>query len=180
MQVDRGGVQALAEWCRHLQLSRSILTQNIANVHTAKSADGTPYRRQFVLVDEQGQSQVGTDRGDYNWVYDPTNPNAVQEGEHKGYVAMPNVNEAVERAGLEQLDQQLREYHQALKEISHMVDPGGRELLDPQVSEEPAPVVPPDRQGVSFESILNLVSDQPDQALPAEPTAQERLGAVAE
>ena len=33
-----------------------------------------------------------SDNSDFNWVYDPTNPNAAQDGDHKGYVAMPNVN----------------------------------------------------------------------------------------
>jgi len=180
IQANAGGVQALAEWCRHLQFSRDILTQNIANVHTAKTADGTPYRRQFVQVDAQGQTQVCIDQDDYNWLYDPTNPNAVQEGDHMGYVAMPNVNEASERACLEQVDQQIREYHQALKELSQMVDPNGRMHLDPLVSERP--LLPVSQElvgesaktgGVAFESILNSVSDQPDQTLPAQPATQE-------
>ena len=180
IQANGGGVQALAEWCRHLQLSRAIVSENIANVHTLKTAEGIPYRRQFVRVDEQGQSQIGTDQGDYNWVCDPTSPDAVQEGDHKGYVAMPNVNEQYERESLEQIDQQFREYHQALKELSQTVDPHGRMMLDPRVSEEPVPEgekVKPVGQGVCFESILNSLSDQ---SLPAQPAARERLCAVTE
>ena len=179
LQADAGGVQALAEWCGHLELSRSIVSQNIANAHTTKTAEGTPYRRQFVLVNEQGQSQVGADQGDYNWVYDPTNPNAVQAGDHQGYVATPNVDEPHERACLEHVEQQLREYRQALKELSQKVDPYGRMHLDPRVSEQPDEVTPAP-QAVSFESLMNSLSDQPHQALPAQPAAQESLGAIAE
>ena len=46
-----------------------------------------------------GQTAVGVevtgvqaDNSDFRWVYDPSNPKAQKEGEHKGYVAMPNVN----------------------------------------------------------------------------------------
>lgn len=184
IQATRGGVQALAEWCRHLELSRSILSQNIANARTTKTADGTPYRRQFVLVDGQGQTQLGVDQGDYNWVYDPSNPNAVQEGDHQGYVAMPDVNEIQERACLDRAEQQLREYRQALKRLSDMVDPHGRMHLDPLVSEPAAPPedgeLSPASNRVSFESLMNSMSDQPHQALPAQPAAQEGLGTVAE
>lgn len=35
---------------------------------------------------------VAEDGGDFNWVYDPSHPDAVQEGERAGYVAKPNIN----------------------------------------------------------------------------------------
>lgn len=93
-----------------------ITSANIANVNTTETADGTPYRRMVAVVD---QKQIGdwneefaacsfddsvptatgvevtgveADASDFRWVYDPSNPKAMTEGEHKGYVAMPNVN----------------------------------------------------------------------------------------
>lgn len=93
-----------------------ITTANIANVNTTETADGTPFRRMVAVM---SQKQIGdvdsefsacsfdgsnpgatgvevagveSDGSDYRWVYDPTNPKAQQSGEHKGYVAMPNIN----------------------------------------------------------------------------------------
>ncbi len=105
------------------QFRMDLISENIANAHTAKTADGTPYRRKMAIAtaenkaafdnefaaasfeaDFNGKSgtaayagggvsvQAVSDNTDFNWVYDPSNPNACQEGEHKGYVAMPNVN----------------------------------------------------------------------------------------
>ncbi|MBQ7528876.1 flagellar basal body rod protein FlgC [bacterium] len=93
-----------------------VTAANIANVNTTETADGTPFRRMVAVVtqkqigdwdnefqacsfdDEAPQMQgvevssVQADEGDFRWVYDPSNPKAQKEGEHKGYVAMPNVN----------------------------------------------------------------------------------------
>lgn len=107
------------------QFRMDLISENIANAHTAKTADGTPYRRKMAIASAEQKAQFdsefssasfdvnaefdnkgGTanfqgggvsvtsvaDNSDFNWVYDPTNPNAAQDGDHKGYVAMPNVN----------------------------------------------------------------------------------------
>ena len=115
-----------ASGMRAEQFRMDLISENIANAHTAKTAEGTPYRRKMAVAtaenkahldsefsaasfDVSGEfdnSKSGTagyagggvsvasvaDNSDYNWVYDPTNPNAAQDGDHKGYVAMPNVN----------------------------------------------------------------------------------------
>ncbi|MBQ7502229.1 flagellar basal body rod protein FlgC [bacterium] len=92
-----------------------VTAANIANVNTTETADGTPFRRMVAVVtqkqvgdwneefqacsfDDAPQTQgvevssVQADNSDFRWVYDPSNPKAQKEGEHKGYVAMPNVN----------------------------------------------------------------------------------------
>ncbi|MBT9583598.1 flagellar basal body rod protein FlgC [bacterium] len=114
-----------ASGMRAEQFRMDLISENIANAHTAKTADGTPYRRKMAIATAEQKAQFdsefssasfdasgefdtksGTasyqgggvsvasanDNSDYNWVYDPTNPNACQDGDHKGYVAMPNVN----------------------------------------------------------------------------------------
>lgn len=114
-----------ASGMRAEQFRMDLISENIANAHTAKTADGTPYRRKMAVATAEQKAQFdsefsaasfdvsaefdgksGTaayqgggvsvqsvaDNSDFNWVYDPTNPNACQEGDHKGYVAMPNVN----------------------------------------------------------------------------------------
>ncbi|MFA5507307.1 MAG: flagellar basal body rod C-terminal domain-containing protein, partial [Vulcanimicrobiota bacterium] len=35
---------------------------------------------------------VAEDSSDFNWVYDPSHPDAMKEGSKAGYVAKPNVN----------------------------------------------------------------------------------------
>ena len=95
-----------------------VTAANIANVNTTETADGTPFRRMVAVVSQkqigdfesefqacsfddenpgvqaQGAEVVGVaaDGSDFRWVYDPSNPKAQKEGEHKGYVAMPNIN----------------------------------------------------------------------------------------
>ena len=108
------------------QKMMDVTSNNIANAHTTKTADGTPYRRQFVQVASQDASAsesayeqasmnkefsnifeetgvgyagrgakvdgVREDASDFNWVYDPSHPDAMKEGPKAGYVAKPNVN----------------------------------------------------------------------------------------
>lgn len=93
-----------------------VISENVANANTTRTADGTPYRRKVVTFAEKGSqspfSQVlhsaiqhdhdhgasGTGvkvvkvSGDYttemNMVYDPSHPDA----DENGYVTYPNVN----------------------------------------------------------------------------------------
>lgn len=114
-----------ASGMRAEQFRMDLISENIANAHTAKTADGTPYRRKIAVASAEQKAafdsefsaasfdvasefsgKSGTaafnaggvsvasvvDNADFNWVYDPTNPNAMQDGDKKGYVAMPNVN----------------------------------------------------------------------------------------
>lgn len=148
--ANRGGVRALACWCAHLQEARDVVSQNLANAHATLTAEGTPYRRRYVTVDSRGETMVEEDSGDFNWVYDPTNPNAVQDGDHKGYVPMPNVNETAERSQLAELDQELPRYRQGLEDLSRLVDPSHRLSLDPLVEEPTAPA-----KQIRFESLLD-------------------------
>lgn len=93
-----------------------LTSQNIANANTQSTLAGTPYRRQVAVVtsgetapfalpvglddDDSGKfsgsgvkvAGVAQDQSDFRYVYDPSNPNAIKEGDKKGYVAMPNVN----------------------------------------------------------------------------------------
>jgi len=101
-----------------------VIANNIANVNTTKTLSGTPHRRQvaeivsedqpqfFVpcgLGDEESAEMVGggvrvagvrEDAGDFKYVYDPDNPDAIKEGKWKGYVAMPNINIITEMTNL--------------------------------------------------------------------------------
>ncbi|MBD5472307.1 MAG: flagellar basal body rod protein FlgC [Lachnospiraceae bacterium] len=97
-----------------------IISENVANQNTTRTADGTPYRRKVVTFEERGQrvgsfsSYLGNASSAYkgkgvrvgkvmedNWtqmnmVYDPSHPDA----DENGYVLYPNVNIVTEMTNL--------------------------------------------------------------------------------
>ncbi len=90
------------------RLRMDVISNNIANVNTTRTAEGGPYRRQLVVFEPrsgqasfaqllsrqmesgQGVKAVGitSDNSPLRNVYDPSHPDANAEG----YVEMPNVN----------------------------------------------------------------------------------------
>ena len=96
-----------------------VISENIANVDTTRTADGTPYRRKIVTFQEKGQGAhfsdalnkaTGTYRGqgvrvigtfedhetDMKMAYDPAHPDA----DENGYVTYPNVDIMTEMTNL--------------------------------------------------------------------------------
>lgn len=82
-----------------------LISQNIANVNTTKTENGTPYRRQTLsvsaekssfakhLLDARGAMKaningVNVDMSEFERKYDPSNPDADADG----YVLLPNVS----------------------------------------------------------------------------------------
>lgn len=93
-----------------------IILQNLANIDTTMTADGTPYKRQMVVFEErklkfkealataENKTQGGGVRAaevvesdaDFIPVYDPSHPHA----DENGYVMKPNVDRAKETVDL--------------------------------------------------------------------------------
>ena len=96
-----------------------IISENVANAKTTRTADGTPYRRKVVTFEEKDRQTSFSHvlnkamdnytgkgvkvRGVYednqtemNKVYDPTHPDADDDG----YVLYPNVNIVTEMTNL--------------------------------------------------------------------------------
>jgi flagellar basal-body rod protein FlgC len=93
-----------------------VISDNIANATTTRTAEGGPYRRSSTIMRPRVDSPYwrspflpeGMDNGlgkgvriaeikkDYvtenRLVYDPTHPDAIQSGPREGYVEMPNVD----------------------------------------------------------------------------------------
>jgi flagellar basal-body rod protein FlgC len=84
---------------------------NLANVNTTRDADGNPnpYRRKVIHfksgnVDMTGSEKLGVSvdkieddtRTDLIYKYQPGHPDAITEGEKKGFVAYPNVQVPLE------------------------------------------------------------------------------------
>lgn len=101
------------------RMRMDTISQNIANVNTTRTDNGGPYRRKTVVFEEIGQnngfrsmldgylrdyksmggvkvSKIVEDSRPFITVYDPTHPDADQEG----YVKMPNVNSLEEMTNL--------------------------------------------------------------------------------
>ena len=114
----RRAVAALCKALDGLARSKDVISNNLANRYTTKTAAGTPYRRQFARFDSVGGFEgVGEDGGDYNWVYDPENPDAEREGAKSGYVAKPNINVIQEKTSWSQVDSQQRTVCQVLERL---------------------------------------------------------------
>lgn len=94
----------------------NVILQNLANIETTRTAEGTPYRRRQVVFTEKPidfQNMLETERlrrgeggvhvtrvvesdRDFIPVYDPSHPDANEEG----YVLKPNVNRTEEQIDL--------------------------------------------------------------------------------
>jgi flagellar basal-body rod protein FlgC len=100
------------------RLRMDVTAENLANAQTTKGADGQPYRRKSVVLQEAGATGAtfasilaGQQSGDTRGVkvagivedqtalkrlYDPGHPDADKDG----YVTMPNVNTVTEMTDL--------------------------------------------------------------------------------
>lgn len=113
-------VGALCTVHETLDTAKHVLESNIANAGTTMTADGLPYRRQYLRISTAGEALgVEHDGSDFRWVYDPQHPQAVKEGEKTGYLAMPNVDVQWERASLALLDCQ----QMAIRMVLQRLDP---------------------------------------------------------
>ena len=107
-----GAIDAAASGLTAERLRMDVISNNIANVNTTRTAEGGAYRRQMVVFapreNEAAFAQVLSEKLDTgngvkvvgitkdnsptHRVYDPAHPDANQDG----YVEMPNVNVVTE------------------------------------------------------------------------------------
>ena len=89
------------------RLRMDVIASNLANANTTRGADGQPYRRQEVILQEKSPSfgevlggvmvaGIVDDPTPPRRVYDPGHPDA----DKNGYVTMPNVNTVTEMTDL--------------------------------------------------------------------------------
>ncbi|MEN6437516.1 MAG: flagellar basal body rod protein FlgC [Syntrophobacter sp.] len=109
MKISASGLTANRTWI-------NVLSSNLANANTTKTADGGPYARKTVIYEsketggfsEQLSAAMGEgaekvqvtdivpDKRDFREVYDPGHPDA----DANGVVRMPNINPVEEMANL--------------------------------------------------------------------------------
>lgn len=100
------------------KLRMDIISKNIANANTTRTANGTPYRRQVVVfegsennmpfsqyLNDASKAMIGSgvkikgiveDQSPFKMQYDPGNPDA----DENGYVKMPNVDVMTEMVNM--------------------------------------------------------------------------------
>ncbi|MFZ5813993.1 MAG: flagellar basal body rod protein FlgC [Bacillota bacterium] len=103
-------MQASASALTTERLRMDLIANNLANINTTRTADGTPYRRRYAVVEERRDSfadmlareagrpaeagvgvrvaQIAEDQTPFKEVYDPTHPHA----DANGIVRLPNVD----------------------------------------------------------------------------------------
>jgi flagellar basal-body rod protein FlgC len=106
------GVQSTSAALDAEQTRLEVISQNIANAHTAHGVDGKPYQRQVVVFENALNQAMGADGNPQAptlkvasiqkdnsppiMIFDPGNPDANKQG----MVAMPNINIHEEMADL--------------------------------------------------------------------------------
>jgi flagellar basal-body rod protein FlgC len=100
------GISASGMAAERLRLD--VIAENLANANSTKGADGTPYKRKEVLLEQAPGSSFGevlngvqvaaiaSDATPGKRVYDPGHPDA----DPQGYVTLPNVNPVTEMVDL--------------------------------------------------------------------------------
>ena len=87
----------------------NVHANNLANINTTRGEGGEPYRRRLVRFAEGAPEITGSKQWgvsvdevakdydtDFLLKWDPFHPDAMKEGEHPGYVRLPNVQAPVE------------------------------------------------------------------------------------
>lgn len=101
-----GSMDTAASGMTAQKLRLDIISQNLANVNTTRTAEGGPYQRKAVIFETtlNGHlggsgvevSQIVSDQKPFPIVYNPTHPDA----DENGYVKMPNVNQVEEMVNM--------------------------------------------------------------------------------
>lgn len=101
-----GGIRISASGLSAERLRMDVISSNIANINTTRTEDGGAYRRKVAVFKENYEKKLGMlgvkavqieeDDADMRLVYDPTHPDANEEG----YVEYPNVDILVEKTDL--------------------------------------------------------------------------------
>jgi flagellar basal-body rod protein FlgC len=109
MKISASGLSANRAWI-------NVLSANLANINTTRTADGKPYQRRTVIYESTPAEGFGSqldlamqdnlqkvsvtdivsDGRDFREVYDPSHPDANENG----IVLMPNINSVEEMANL--------------------------------------------------------------------------------
>jgi flagellar basal-body rod protein FlgC len=87
------------------RIRMNAISGNLANLSTThnEAGEAVPYQARFAVFQSDDSignneavgvrvSSVETENAEPRYKYEPGNPDAIQQGPHKGYVAYPNIN----------------------------------------------------------------------------------------
>lgn len=91
------------------RLRMDVIADNISNAETTRTSQGGPYKRKMVVFSPNGSfentlqgklaqqqgvkvEKIVEDKSPFKMTYNPEHPDAILEGQNKGYVALPNVD----------------------------------------------------------------------------------------
>ena len=108
--------EILVEIHKLIRQKTDIMANNIANATTTRTSNGGPYIRQKLIVSvENGVEIIEDTQAPSRLVYDPFHPDAISNGNKKGYVIMPNVDivtEMVDMISMSRLYEGIMDYSQ--------------------------------------------------------------------
>ncbi len=86
--------EKLLQILSYYYLKMQIIEININNKDTTKTLNGSPYKRQWVEINSNGNITIKEDDDNcFRLIYDPNHPDAIKENcPEKGYVRYPGVN----------------------------------------------------------------------------------------
>ena len=154
-------LRALSRADQGLASAKRVVWNNLRNQHVTKSIMGEPYRRQFSQFRPDGTFRgVVEDPGDYNWVYDPSHPDAMRDGPKAGYVAKPAINPAEEHATLAEIASQRK----VLQDLIRQISPDA--VFSSVAPYEPWNPVEMEYTGPHIDQLLSMNLDPLDPGLP--------------
>jgi len=82
-------------------LKMDIIANNIANEKTTRTVEGGPYARKILIISpERGVEIINDTKNENRLMWDPSHPDAIINGDRKGYVVLPNVDITTETVDL--------------------------------------------------------------------------------
>jgi flagellar basal-body rod protein FlgC len=92
-----------------LKLKSEVIADNIANENTTRTANGGPYKRQYIKVSAENGLEIIEDTiTPLRLVYDPSHPDSKKDGALVGYVEYPNIDVTLEMVDLRVISNQLK------------------------------------------------------------------------
>jgi flagellar basal-body rod protein FlgC len=95
---DYVNINTAIEFLEYLKLNIDVARENIENSNNIKTTNGEYYYRKYIILLDK-KVTIAEDKT-YKWVYDPTLPEAYQDGSLKGYVKYPNIDIVTETVNL--------------------------------------------------------------------------------
>jgi flagellar basal-body rod protein FlgC len=102
-----------------------VISSNVANARTTNAGNGEPYRRLEAVLQTENDGISGvtvadimTDRGDFERIFDPSNPQADEDG----FIAMPNVKLPIEMMNITIASRTYQANAAVLKRYQQMVE----------------------------------------------------------